>query len=488
MKFKLKSLAAMVAVIMSFQSCSVKEEAMDSNIVLKFNENGKFKIVQFTDIHWKNGSEKCDSTIKILEAVLDAEKPDLVVFTGDIAYSEPQKEGWNSIAAPVIEREIPWALVLGNHDDEFDMERKDIIPYLQTMPFFVGTNGPDNISGFGNYILPIKSSKSDSSAANLYFFDSNAYVKDKKNGYYDWIKFDQIQWYWEQSQKLKKQNQGHALPALAFFHIPLPEYDDLYNSGDYLGRKGEDVCSPKINTGLYAAFLENKEVMGTFVGHDHEDDYVGELRDIVLAYGRVSGLDAYGSFERGGRVIELTEGDFKFDTWIRTATKNEMMYHFPNNELYPNDSSVLIPAKQIDVKENGVAYKYYEGEFNSVKDILEETPIDEGIQNNFSIDSAKAEDHFAYEFNSYLKIPEKGLYKFKVSSDDGAVIYIDGQEVINNDGSHTLSSKEGIIGLEAGFHEIKVLYFEDYMGNKLQLGMLGLTVDYKQIPDDILYN
>ncbi len=488
MKNVFKNLLTIMLVFFTLQSCSEKPKEMDNIISLKFNENGKFKIVQFTDIHWKNGSEQCDSTIMILEKVLDTEKPDLVVFTGDIAYSEPQKEGWNSIAAPIIERQIPWALVLGNHDEEFDMEREDIIPYLQKMPCFVGSKGPENIAGYSNYILPIKSSKTDSAAANLYFFDSNAYVKDKKNGYYDWIKLDQIQWYLEQSQKIKNQNQGYTLPALAFFHIPLPEYDELYQSGNYIGRKREDVCSPKINSGLYAAFLENKEVMGVFVGHDHDNDYVGNLRDIVLAYGRVSGLDAYGAFERGGRIIELTEGDFKFDTWIRTATNTEMMYYYPNNELYPNDSTVFMPAAEIELKENGVTYKYFEGQFSMVNDIVNKSPKEQGKTNNISIDSAKVEDHFAYEFDSYIEIPENGLYKFKLSSDDGAVVYIDEKEIVNNDGSHSLSSKEGIVGLERGFHKIKVLYFEDYMGNELKLGIVGLSINYDQITDNMFYN
>jgi len=58
---------------------------------------------------------------------LDAEKPDLVVFTGD--QLNGQGTSWDSrsviakFAMPIIERKIPWTAVFGNHDDETDMDR-----------------------------------------------------------------------------------------------------------------------------------------------------------------------------------------------------------------------------------------------------------------------------------------------------------------------------------------------------------------------------
>ncbi len=60
--------------------------------------------------------------------------------------------------------------------------------------------------------------------------------------------------------------------------------------------------------------------MATFAGHDHDNDYIGMLYNVGLAFGRVSGWDAYGDFERGGRIIELREGKFEFDSWIRTSS------------------------------------------------------------------------------------------------------------------------------------------------------------------------
>jgi metallophosphoesterase superfamily enzyme len=68
-----------------------------------------------------------DLTSDLLATTLDAEKPDLVVFTGD--QLNGQGTSWDSrsvlakFATPVIERQIPWTAVFGNHDSETDMPR-----------------------------------------------------------------------------------------------------------------------------------------------------------------------------------------------------------------------------------------------------------------------------------------------------------------------------------------------------------------------------
>lgn len=69
---------------------------------LSFNNNGKFKIIQFTDIHYKKNLPESAVALKLISEVLDAEKPDLVVFTGDVIYAKPVKEGLDDIFNLVI--------------------------------------------------------------------------------------------------------------------------------------------------------------------------------------------------------------------------------------------------------------------------------------------------------------------------------------------------------------------------------------------------
>jgi len=96
-------------------------------------------------------------------------------------------------------------------------------------------------------------------------------------------------------------------------------------------------------------------------------------------------------------------------------------------------------------------------------------------------------DSFAFEFHAWLKIPKKGVYRFYTYSDDGSQLLIDGKEVVNNDGSHGAKRADGKIALEEGFHEFRLRYFEDYMGNELEVGFSSISIRECKIPDSYLF-
>lgn len=288
-----------------------------SKPLLSFNQNGKFKIVQFTDIHFQYDSYRSDSALELMKKVISLEKPDLVVLTGDIVCSKNTVKAWESLSKIVIDAKTPWAVMLGNHDIEYELTGQQIMKKISGLPYNLTVNGPKNISGNGNYLLKVQSSKSSETAVLLYCFDSHSSFKSKTNtGKYQWFDFSQIEWYRDQSAKFTRRNGGTPCPALAFFHIPLPEYKEVIGQNTTVGNQKETVCSPDLNPGLYTAILESGDVMGVFAGHDHNNNYIGCLRNICLAYGNVSGRQCYGDIGRGARVIELYEGMRKFDTWI----------------------------------------------------------------------------------------------------------------------------------------------------------------------------
>ncbi|MBQ3212501.1 MAG: metallophosphoesterase family protein [Alistipes sp.] len=288
---------------------------------LKFNANHKFKIVQFTDIHWKYGNPASDEAGERMAEVLDAEKPDLVVFTGDLIFAKPAREGLDKALEATISRGIPFAVTWGNHDDEQDLSRKELSEHIATKAGNL-TSTVEGISGVTNYTLSVKSTDGKRDAAVLYIFDSNSYSPIKKVKGYDWIKHDQVEWYRQTSKAFTAANDGKPLPALAFFHIPLPEFHEAAQneSAYFVGTRKEKACAPEINTGLAAAMLEAGDVMGVFVGHDHVNDYVVDWRGILLGYGRFTGgATVYHDIPEGNgaRVIELTEDSRTIKTWIR---------------------------------------------------------------------------------------------------------------------------------------------------------------------------
>lgn len=348
-------------------------------------QNGKFKIVQFTDLHWTSGSPKCAETESTIRTILKSENPDIAILTGDIVTEAPAINGWMSVVEIFNNAKVPFVVTMGNHDAEH-MAKDSIYDLLQKSPYYVGTKGPGDVMGCGNCVIPIFDSMTKKKVESvLYCIDSNDYQPDKLYGVYDWIHFDQIAWYRKQSAHFASCNNGRPLPSLAFFHIPLLEYNELIGDGKTFGNDREGgVASSKVNSGIFASFLDRKDVMGVFAGHDHDNDYVGINKRILLGYGRVTGADAYGELIRGARIIELYEGEFKFDTWIATLSGREAIYYYPSG-LNSDEERVMnyFPAMNVASPKQGVAYTYYEGQCKRVADITSCLKVKEGIMRNF---------------------------------------------------------------------------------------------------------
>lgn len=302
---------------------------------LKFNQNKKFKIVQFTDVHMKYGNPASDAALERMSEVLDAEKPDLVVFTGDMVWSKPAAEGLREVMKPVVAHQVPFCVVYGNHDEEQGLTPEELYDVVKTIPYNITPNRVKGLSGFTNYVLPVAASDNKKTAAVLYCLDSHTYAQQKGVGGYAWFEFDQINWFLENSASMTKRNGGTPLPALAFFHIPLPEYGEAASdeSAIMTGIRKEKSCCPKLNSGMFTAMRQAGDVMATFAGHDHDNDYAVYWKGILLCYGRYTGGNTvYNNLPNGARVIELNEGERTFKTWIRLK----------NNEIvqiseYPKD-------------------------------------------------------------------------------------------------------------------------------------------------------
>ncbi|MDR1486258.1 MAG: metallophosphoesterase [Planctomycetaceae bacterium] len=323
-----------VAATVSSQMLQADETTTALKPKLQFTENGTFKIAQFTDTHYRTDKDFSKESVKLIAETIEAEKPQLVVYTGDIVVSVNIYKGWDDILSPCIESKTAWAVVLGNHDDEAKITRKQIIDHIKNKPFSLTETGPENIKGCGNYVLEILDG--DKTAMLIYCMDSNAYSQIKDIKGYGWFTADQIDWYKSQSAAYTKNNSNKPFPALAFFHIPLNEYAEMihFKKSKIIGERKENECCGAVNSGMFLAMLESRDVMGIFVGHDHVNDYVGLHHGVALGYGRFSGTKTtYVKEPHGARIIELNNsGNRSFKTWIRLRN-GEII----NNAQIPND-------------------------------------------------------------------------------------------------------------------------------------------------------
>lgn len=148
-----KILGTLLAVLFSFMAIN---DGVAQSSVLRFNKDGKFKIVQFTDVHFKYGNPASDIALERIGEVLDAEHPDLVIFTGDVVYSSPADKGMLQVLEQVERRKLPFVVTFGNHDNEQGKTRAELYDLIRGVP---GNLLPDRgASPSPDYVLTVKSS------------------------------------------------------------------------------------------------------------------------------------------------------------------------------------------------------------------------------------------------------------------------------------------------------------------------------------------
>lgn len=150
--------------------------------------------------------------------------------------------------------------------------------------------------------------------------------------------------------------------------------------------------------------------------------------------------------------------------------------------------AVLKPALTTKATTPGTAYTYFEGYYKVVGDLDRARAVKKGVMSEPSIKDAPQADHYGYIFEGLIEVPEDGVYTFATKSDDGSVLYIGNEKVVDNDGSHAAISASGRIALKKGLHPYKLMYFEDYEGE--HLSWEWMTPSGKQmepVPANILY-
>ncbi len=122
-----------------------------------------------------------------------------------------------------------------------------------------------------------------------------------------------------------------------------------------------------------------------------------------------------------------------------------------------------------------VSYAYYEGTWEVLPDFDQLKPVRTGSAYEIHLDEVdnRGEDHFAIRFTGTVRISESGRYTFFARSDDGSKVYVNGEEVVNNDGTHGAIERSGQIELEPGLVEVVVDFFESEGGEHLEVFYQG---------------
>lgn len=314
-----KIFAVVLSVIMALSCLALMASASEAKATLQFNEDGKFTILQMSDI--QDGYPMKTITKRYIKDTLNEVNPDLVILTGDnisggACWSKGlAKAAINEFMSIFEKAGVPVAAVFGNHDEEGAATKEEMMSYYEAYDCFVGCAGED-MTGVGNYNLPILSSDGEKVAFNVWCVDSGSYHGDG----YDCIHEDQIDWYKKTAAELAAANGGEVVPSMMFQHIIVKEIFDALEkdeNGAWLlpegavGEMDETPCPAGYTNGQFDAMLEMGDVLAVYSGHDHTNTFVVNYKGIDIINTPGIGFNSYDNDNVGSRVIVLDENDIE---------------------------------------------------------------------------------------------------------------------------------------------------------------------------------
>lgn len=146
-----------------------------------------------------------------------------------------------------------------------------------------------------------------------------------------------------------------------------------------------------------------------------------------------------------------------------------------------------VNAALADAAEDGVRYAVYDGYWTSLPDFSAESPATTGTTASFDLSVRGArEDGFGIRFESCLTVPTAGTWTFTTRSDDGSTLYLNGAQLVDNDGLHAAQDRSGTVTLAAGTYPIVVDYHEYGGGETLEVYWQGPGVSSQLVPSNAL--
>lgn len=248
------------------------------------------RILIIADIHNKTrGSRK---TLRSIKNIIEKTECDLIVFLGDIIHGPATPNNYEKYLRQVLDLTSgkPFATVFGNHDDECETGKEEILKVIMSYK--------NSLTQKGDYVLEMN-------GETLLFIDSGSYYSGE-GSFYDTVKKEQIDF---ALSKIKGKK------AILFQHIIMPDIMELIEHSDeklkggffddgkyhrfksnveYTGFIKELPCPPDINTGELEAL--SPYLKAAVFGHDHKNTFETEIMGVKFIQCGGSGSNSYDKY------------------------------------------------------------------------------------------------------------------------------------------------------------------------------------------------
>ena len=221
-------------------SVRVLKETEDMTWIAKYNskgqiDDGDFKILVTTDLHLWDEKPLIEKALSMLAKHIAAEKPDLVLFTGDVILTDFQQMASIQFARFMEKMGVYWAIVFGNHEarEEKEYHKYFMLKNIVDFPHCLSKFGDEKLFGYGNFAINIMNSDN-TIKQSIFMFDSGRDVSEKYFAEhnvpagvkgYDFLKNNQINWYKDSIKKLESEH--GKFKSMMMMHIPLCEYKEV---------------------------------------------------------------------------------------------------------------------------------------------------------------------------------------------------------------------------------------------------------------------
>ncbi|MCC5931542.1 MAG: family 78 glycoside hydrolase catalytic domain [Cyclobacteriaceae bacterium] len=231
----------------------------------------------------------------------------------------------------------------------------------------------------------------------------------------------------------------------------------------------------------------------------------GSLADCILATPLIDPVDSV--FEKGNKVQIRLNHDHKEAELFYTLDgskpdRSSQRYSGPFDieqdlvckaiAFHPDFKPSFVKRASfsfIDAERNGLNYRYYSGVWEKLPDYEKLQPVKSGATYRFSLDEIPSkEDAFGLVYEGWIEIPERDEYTFYLTSNDGAILYINDKMLIDYDGLHGADEeRSNTLSLDKGFHPIRLHYFQAGGGLYLKVSYASPGIGKTEIPAGVLY-
>jgi hypothetical protein len=139
----------------------------------------------------------------------------------------------------------------------------------------------------------------------------------------------------------------------------------------------------------------------------------------------------------------------------------------------------------------GMQYEYFENigkRWRQLPNFDLLTPKNTGIVSKNNLENRQQDENFGFVFKGFFKAQKDGIYTFYSTSDDGSQLYINSDLIVDNDAEHGMVEKKGQVALQAGFHPIKITFFQGRGGMGLKAHFKGPGMMKQEMLSNVLFH